>query len=63
MTISLDSTAYSTVVVCSICGCHDLADSPREGWLKGAAHERVAHPELQQAREAGRMSQNRDTPK
>lgn len=56
MTITLDSTPHSTVVICSLCGCQDLADSPREGWLKGAAHERVAHPELHQAREAERMS-------
>ncbi len=62
MTIELDTTRHSTVVVCTICGYCDLADSPREGWVKGAGHEERAHRELVQAREAARMSQKRDTP-
>lgn len=63
MTITLDSTDHSTVVVCSICGCQELADSRREGWKVGAAHEQVAHPELVQARDAARTYQKRDTPR
>lgn len=63
MTIELDSTRYSTVVVCTACGYTDLADSPREGWAKGAAHEERAHRELVQAREAARMNRKRDTPR
>lgn len=63
MTISLDSTRHSTVVLCDECGSADLADSIREGWIKAAAHELRAHPERVQAREAERMSRNRDTPR
>lgn len=62
MAIELDSTKHSTVVCCTLCGSVDLADSPREGWAIGAAHEERAHPEIEQARHAARMKRNRDTP-
>jgi len=62
VTIELDSTRYTTVVTCTACGAVDLADSPREGWAKGASHEAIAHPELEQARDAARMNRKRNTP-
>lgn len=51
MTISLDSTRYSTVVTCSSCPWwYGFADSKAEGRVVGARHEQRAHPDEDQAR-------------
>lgn len=52
--IELDSTKISTVVTCTNCPgiWFGYADSKRDGWRVGAAHEERAHPEIEQARHA-----------
>jgi hypothetical protein len=53
MTISLDSTQISTVVLCDRCPWwRGFADSRDEGWTVGAGHEQRAHPQDDQARNA-----------
>lgn len=51
MTIKLDSTQISVVVLCSECPWwHGFADSKHEGWAVGARHEKRVHPKSDQAR-------------
>lgn len=58
MTISLDHSPVSTVVLCDQCPTFaELADSRVEGWRVGAAHEERAHPADEQARDALRKIQ------
>lgn len=53
MTIKLDSTQISTVVMCTRCPWwHGFADSRKEGWRVGARHEERAHPDSDNARAA-----------
>lgn len=53
MTIRLDATQISTVVLCTRCPWwHGFADSRAEGWRVGARHEERAHPETDNARDA-----------
>lgn len=60
MTIRLDSTQISTVVMCSDCPWwYGFADSRDEGWRVGARHELRAHPETKQARETLRKRESR----
>lgn len=52
MTINLDSTQISTVVLCTACPWwRGFADSRDEGWLVGAGHEERVHRETDQARD------------
>jgi hypothetical protein len=64
MTIRLDSTQISTVVLCDSCPWwRGFADTRDEGWRVGARHEQGAHPgESVQARETLRMRVKRNTP-
>jgi len=56
MTIKLDSTQISTVVLCDQCPWwRGFADSRDEGWRVGARHEERMHPGQHNAREALRM--------
>lgn len=51
MTIKLDSTNYSVVVLCDRCPWwYGFADHKAEGWRVGARHEERAHPDIDQAR-------------
>lgn len=52
--IRLDSTAVSVVIVCTECGpaWSGFAFSKLEGWERGAAHEKRAHPGHTQAQDA-----------
>jgi hypothetical protein len=61
VTIRLDSTKHSTVVLCSHCPWwRGFADTQSEGWRVGARHEeRPGHPATKQAREALRMRETR----
>jgi hypothetical protein len=53
MTIKLDSTQISVVVMCTRCPWwHGFADSRTEGWRVGARHEQRAHPDTDNARDA-----------
>lgn len=54
MTIRLDSTRHSIVIVCTICGLgwRGFAFDKLDAWTRAAAHEERTHPELDQARSA-----------
>lgn len=43
VTIRLDSTAHSVVVVCSACPWRTVVTDRAAGWTAGASHERRTH--------------------
>lgn len=56
MTIKLDSTRISTVVLCTQCPWwRGFADNKGDGWKVGARHEESIHPGTNQARNALQM--------
>jgi hypothetical protein len=53
MTIKLDSTQISTVVLCTECPWwRGFADTRTEGWKVGARHEQGAHGRMGNAGDA-----------
>lgn len=54
MTVTLDCTQHSIVLVCTICGLawRGFAFDKLDAWTRAAAHEERAHPDLRQARDA-----------
>jgi RNase P subunit RPR2 len=53
VTIRLDSTQHSVVVLCTDCSWwRAFAFTKPEGWAAGARHESVSHPGQRQAQAA-----------
>lgn len=53
MTIKLDSTRVSVVVICTECPWwRAFAFTKSDGWARGAAHEQATHAGSYQARNA-----------
>lgn len=60
MTIRLDSTQISVVVLCTQCPWwRGFADHKDQGWRVGARHEERAHPDTDQARATLRQREHR----
>lgn len=60
MTIKLDSTRHSVVILCTECPWwRGFAFTREEGWARGAAHEALTHPGQDQARKVLRTAATR----
>jgi hypothetical protein len=61
MTIRYDRSRWSHVVVCS-CGWQDLGVTKQAAWSLAADHERRAHPDDWQVRNAASHRKNSSDP-